>query len=170
MAKTPHDELADFTQVQVRAVIAEPNSQAPVILLQPPGEDILVPIWVGPFEGQAIAMAAKGIEGPRPLTHDLLLSVIQSAGLTVDCVRIHTLEDNIFFASIILLCRSGPDKVQTIDCRPSDGIALALRAGARILVADSVLAAAKVEERTTEEALRLILEKLQPEDLGKYEM
>jgi bifunctional DNase/RNase len=161
-----------FTQVEVRAVIAEPSSQSPVVLLQPLDGKVLLPIWVGPFEGQAIAMAAEGIEAPRPMTHDLLLSVIETAGLSVAAVHIHTLAENVFHASLDLegvLAGSRGD-LHSVDARPSDAIALALRAKAPIMVSDDVLAAAQVEEHSTEEALRLILEKLRPEDLGEYEM
>ena len=104
------------------------------------------------------------------MTHDLLFSVITAAELTVEAVRIHTLEENVFLASISLSAKSKTGPSLLIDARPSDGIALALKAGAPILVSDDVLAAAQVEERSTEEALRLVLEKLRPEDLGEYEM
>jgi bifunctional DNase/RNase len=159
-----------FSVVEVRAVITDPSTQSPVVLLQPLETKILLPIWVGHFEGQAIAMAAERIEAPRPLTHDLLLSVMKAADLAVEGVQIHTLEENVFFASISVVGEGNSERAKMIDSRPSDAIALALKAGAPILVSDSVLAAAQVEERSTEEALRLVLEKLRPEDLGEYEM
>ncbi len=159
-----------FSVVEVRAVITDPTTQSPVVLLQPHDAKILLPIWVGQFEGQAIAMAAEGIVAPRPLTHDLLLSIIRAADLAVEDVQIHSLEENVFIASISVMGSNKGEAVRTIDARPSDAIALALKASAPILVSDSVLAAAHVEERSTEEALRLVLEKLRPEDLGEYEM
>ncbi len=151
-------------------MIADPTSHSPVVLLQPTDARVLLPIWVGHFEGQAIAMAAEEVEAPRPLTHDLLFSIITAAELTVEEVRIHTLDENVFLASISLSPMHETGSSVLIDARPSDGIALALKAGATILVSDDVLAAAQVEERSTEEALRLVLEKLRPEDLGEYEM
>ena len=159
---------SDFVEVKIKALIADPESQSPVVVLQHEGQTNLLPIWVGPFEAQAIAMAIEHIEPPRPMTHDLLLSVIEQAGFTVHTVKVHSLKDNVFRATILLLDREG--RLLSVDSRPSDAFALAVRAQVPIFVAQAVMNEASVPEYPMEEALKKLLEKLDPEDLGDYEM
>ncbi len=112
-------------------------SNAPIVLVRPIEGGALLPIWIGPNEAAAIAMAQQAVEPPRPLTHDLFIATLAHAGSPLRSVRIVGLEDGVFYAELVF--DSG-----TVDARPSDAIALALRASAPILVADEVMAEAGV--------------------------
>ncbi len=164
----PHDPV--FVTVEVRALVVDPTTEAPVVILQTTEGSDLLPIWVGRFEAQSIAMAIEGVEAPRPLTHDLLKSVIQSTGFEVVNVKIHSLEDGIFKASAQLMDSGSPSKRLDIDARPSDAIALALRTQSPIQVSQTVLDLARIEKQSVDEALQTLLEQLGPDDLGQYEM
>jgi len=155
-------------EMQIRALVVDPVSKMPVVILQRADDGVFLPIWIGVCEANAIALELEGVKTPRPMTHDLMASVISSAGFTVDRVCIHTLRDSVFLAAISLLDQNG--NAHEVDSRPSDAIALALRAKAPVFVSTHVLTEAQVEETSHEEALRQILERLRPEDLGKYEM
>jgi bifunctional DNase/RNase len=117
----------------------ESESEAPVVLLRAEGEDRVLPIWIGQPEATAIMLVMQGIEPPRPLTHDLLLNLVRSMGFDVERVEINDLDDGTFFADLVLT--DGTNTV-TVDARPSDSIAVALRAGAPILVDEKVMAEA----------------------------
>lgn len=152
----------------VRALVMDPATNSPVVILAKPDENAYLPIWIGVCEANAIAVNLEGVEVPRPLTHDLTVSLIRDLGFALDNVLIHTLDDSVFHASLQL---SGPGgEYREIDARPSDAIALALRAGADVYVAPSVLDRAVVSEASQEEAVKAVLEQLRPEDLGEYEM
>jgi uncharacterized protein len=159
---------APAVQMHVRALVVDPVSKMPVVILQLPEQSIFLPIWIGVCEANAIALELEGVKTPRPMTHDLVGSVIATAGWSVDRICIHTLRDSVFLAAIELRDRFG-EPIE-IDSRPSDAIAIALRAKAPVFVTQQVLSEAKVEESTSEEAMRAILERLRPEDLGEYEM
>lgn len=165
---TPDDVV--FVPVEIRALVVDPTTEAPVVILQPAKGTDLLPIWIGGFEAHSIAMAIEGVEPPRPLTHDLLKSVIDSTGFKVVVVRIHSLEDGVFKASARLVSSDRTMKNLDIDARPSDAIALALRAQAPIEVSQEVLDLARIQKQSVDEALRTLLEQLDPEDLGQYEM
>jgi bifunctional DNase/RNase len=116
----------------------------------------------------AIAINLEGVEVPRPMTHDLIGSLIRDLGFSLDHVLIHSLDESVFLASVHL---SGSDgETREVDARPSDAIALALRADADVLVARSVFERAVVSEATREEAVKAVLEQMRPEDMGDYEM
>jgi bifunctional DNase/RNase len=122
----------------------------------------LLPIWIGPNEAAAIAMAQQGVAAPRPLTHDLFVATLLQLGTPLLCVRITRLEEGVFFAELDL-------QGQSVDARPSDAIALALRAGVPILLADEVLAEAGVapapEDDVDEvEQFREFLDTVTPQD------
>ena len=102
------------------------------------------------------------------MTHDLISSLIRTMGFSVDHIHIHTLSDSVFHAAIHL--RGDDGSLREVDARPSDALAIALRAKARVLVAREVLAQAVVTEGSQEDAMKMILERLRPEDLGEYEM
>lgn len=155
-------------EMRIRALVVDPVSKMPVVILQRSDEGVFLPIWIGVCEANAIALELEGVKTPRPMTHDLMISVISSAGFTVERVCIHTLRESVFLAAISILDRNG--NAREVDARPSDAIALALRAKAPVFVSAQVLAEAQVEETSHEEALRQILERLRPEDLGEYEM
>lgn len=155
-------------KMTVRALVVDPTTKSPVVILARPEDNAYLPIWIGVCEANAIAINLEGIEVPRPLTHDLIGSVIRDLGFTLDHVLIHSLDDSVYHASVHLTNAAG-DRHE-IDARPSDAIAMALRSEADVLVDPSVLERAVVTEASQEEALKAVLEQLRPEDMGDYEM
>jgi bifunctional DNase/RNase len=111
-------------------------SQSRVVILRETDGNRFLPIWIGQFEAEAIAMFLQEVEAVRPMTHDLLKSVVSGLGATLERLEIHDLQDDVFYARLII--RSGDQQIE-IDSRPSDGIALAIRAHAAIFVADEVM-------------------------------
>jgi uncharacterized protein len=158
-------------EMKIKGLMVDPVSNMPIIILREPGGSMMLPIWVGLFEANAIAMQIEKIQPPRPYTHDLLCSVIASLGARVEKIVITDLKDNTFFSIIHLL--RGNERVE-IDARPSDAMAIALRVDAPILVDESVLERSSTSGEDDEidepERLRRWLEKVDPEELGKYEM
>ena len=137
-------------------------SNAPIVLVRPITGGALLPIWIGPNEAAAIAMAQQGVAAPRPLTHDLFIATLIQLGTPLQSVRITRLEEGVFYAELVL---GG----QNVDARPSDAIALALRAGVPILLSDEVLAEAGVapdpdEEVDEVEQFREFLDTVTPQD------
>lgn len=159
-----------FVTVEIRALVVDPTTEAPVVILQAEDSSDLLPIWIGGFEAQSIAMAVEGIKPPRPLTHDLLKSIIRETGFYVTNVRIYDLDDGVFKASVRLSRQGRGREDLDIDARPSDAIALAVRVKAPIEVSQAVLDLARVQQQSVDEALKTLLEQLDPEDLGQYEM
>lgn len=164
-------------RMEIKGLILEPRSRSPVVVLKDEESSRLLPIWIGTAEAQAIANRLQGVQFPRPMTHDLLLATIEALEASVDEVVISRLEKNTFYAVIHL--RRGSDRLE-IDSRPSDALALALRADAPVFVLQSVLdraatldgdqeGAADTDLSKEEEALRRLRE-LSPDDLGKYKM
>jgi len=141
-----------------------------VILKDKAGERVL-PIWVGIFEANAIALQMENIATPRPMTHDLLRNIITDLDGQVERVVVSDLKDNTFYAIIHLTVKG--ERV-VVDARPSDAIALALRTRSPILVEETVIANAKPMDFTAEgadsERLQKWLESLDPDDMGKYKM
>jgi bifunctional DNase/RNase len=146
----------------------DPASNSPVVILENSEGDAFLPIWIGVCEANSIALELEGVETPRPMTHDLIQSLLQTAGCEVDHIFIHSLDDSVFIASIQL--RDAESATHQVDSRPSDAIALALRAKVDVLVDPSVLERAVLTEASVEETLLSILERLRPEDMGEYEM
>ena len=157
--------------MKVKGLMIDPMTQMPIIVLKAPEGDAVLPIWVGLFEANAIALQIEHVTTPRPMTHDLLRSLIDTLQAKVEKVVITDLKENTFYAEIHLTHAGGKAKV---DSRPSDAIALALRAEAPIFVSEDVITRARKVEMTRDVAesdrWRQWLEKLDPEDLGKYEM
>ncbi|MGE5675137.1 MAG: bifunctional nuclease family protein [Mycobacterium leprae] len=120
-----------------------------IIVLRAPDLERLLVMEVGPLEGRAIALEAEGVRAPRPLTHDLMYDIIRSLGATVGEVQIRDFRDKVFLASLILE-REGGERFE-LDARPSDAIAVAMRAGAPIYVAEHVMTEAGVDESEAEE-------------------
>ena len=116
-------------EVKVSGLIVDDNSKSPVVILQELEGERYLPIWIGPFEAQAIANEIQGKKFPRPLTHDLLAATISSLKASVSRILINDLREKTFFASIIL---ERGEEVISLDARPSDSIALAVRSGAPI--------------------------------------
>jgi bifunctional DNase/RNase len=158
--------------VEIRGLILDPVSNTPIVILKKPDENLFLPIWIGVFEANAIALQLEGVQTPRPMTHDLLRSAVESLGGTVEAVLVHALVENTFHATITV--RRGDGSTIELDARPSDAIALALRCGARIRVSPQVFSEAHAvdfrEGEDEEKRLRDWLESLTPEQLGKYKM
>ena len=158
-------------QVRIAGLSLDPVSEQPVLLLvhtdNPATNPVrALPIWIGHAEASAIILALQGIEAPRPMTHDLLNNTIGALGHSVDRVEITGLDEGTFYASVIL---RGPDSELAIDARPSDSVALAVRAGCPIFVAEDVFAEAAVEvtevdEEAEVEKFRDFLDHVDPSD------
>lgn len=127
-------------EVRVKGITMDPAGQSPVVILETRDGRHALPIWIGMSEARAIALEMERVVAPRPLTHTLLQSILADLHITVARITIHTLQDNTFYASILL---QGESISHTIDARPSDAIALALGTHAPIFVATAVLEAAE---------------------------
>ena len=141
-----------MVRMQVYKVGVDPQRQLPFVLLADDDIERLLPIYIGPFEANAIASEMQGKTYPRPLTHDLLRSVIETLGYEVTQVAVTRLEEGTFYAELTL---EGPGGMITIDARPSDALALAMRTGAEILVDDQVLTENLIFAEEAEEAERM---------------
>jgi len=128
-------------EVKIRALMMDPNSGTPIIILKDVESDTMLPIWVGAYEANAIALEIEKISPPRPMTHDLLRNLIIELGVKVERVVVTSLRDNTFFAKIEMLNEKG-DRM-FLDSRPSDAIALALRADCPIYVDMEVIKASR---------------------------
>jgi uncharacterized protein len=158
-------------EMTIKGLMIDPITNMPIIILRDEAGGRVLPIWVGIFEANAIALQIENITTPRPMTHDLLRNVIRDLNGTVQKIVVCDLKDNTFYALIYVAI--GED-VTAIDARPSDAIALALRASAPIFVEESVIDNAKTvdvgTERADAERLQKWLEGLDPDELGKYKM
>ncbi|MGH7859526.1 MAG: bifunctional nuclease family protein [Candidatus Binatia bacterium] len=163
---------AGWVEMRLRGLILDPNSESPVVILREERESIYLPIWIGVFEANAIALALEEVKPRRPMTHDLLRSTVESLGGTLARIEIHSLQEGTFFARLVVQ-RHGQETLE-IDARPSDAIALALRMSAPIWTAREVLqhavASSKAAELSDDQRLREWLENAKPEELGKYSM
>ncbi|HPA81976.1 MAG TPA: bifunctional nuclease family protein [Thermoanaerobaculales bacterium] len=155
-------------KMTVRALVMDPVSNMPVVILQNADESQFLPIWIGVCEANAISLVLEGVPPPRPMTHDLIRDLLGTTGFAVDHVFIHSLADSVFLASIHLVNAAGDSR--EVDARPSDALALALRTRSDVVVDPEVLIQAAGAEQSQDEAIRSILERLRPEDLGEYEM
>src|SRR5215211_1355327 len=124
-------------EVKVGALIMDPNSNTPIVVLKGVEGETILPIWVGAYEANAIALEIEKMVPQRPMTHDLLRNIIVETGYAVERVIVTDLRDNTFYASIELLGKN--DEKISLDARPSDAIALALRADCPIFIAQKVL-------------------------------
>jgi hypothetical protein len=168
--------ISDLVPMSIKGLMLDPVSNSPIVVLKDDDEKFFLPIWVGIFEANAIALQLENITTPRPMTHDLLRNLIAQLDARVTRVVINDLKDATFFAQIRLLIKNGTggDRMLEIDARPSDAIALALRTEAPIYVAQSVLEQAQtITPEGAEEAQdksKDWFENLSTEDLGKYKM
>lgn len=128
-------------EVKIRALMMDPNSGTPIIILKDVQSDTMLPIWVGAYEANAIALEIEKIAPPRPMTHDLLRNLIIQLGVQVERVVVTRLQDNTFFAEIEM--RNSDGNLMRLDSRPSDAIALALRADCPIYVDMEVIKASR---------------------------
>ena len=158
-------------KMEIKGLLMDPVSNMPVVILRDSADGIFLPIWVGIFEANAIAIEMEKVTTPRPMTHDLLRNVLKELETKVERIVINDLRDNTFFARIHL---SRGAATWTIDSRPSDAIALALRSKADIFVEEEVLEKSRTlreeGEEQDPERLRKWLEEVNPEELGKYKM
>lgn len=159
-------------EVRIRGLMMDPATNMPIIMLKDVSSDAVLPIWVGIFEANAIASEVEKISAPRPMTHDLTRNVIRNLNARLEKVVITEIKDDTFHA--VLWLKQGEEPV-IMDARPSDAIALALRADCPIYVAEQVMQSSKLNpanqpEGPTAEQLRGWLEGLNDEDLGRYKM
>ena len=158
-------------EMSIKGLMVDPVTNMPIVILRDRDGQKVLPIWVGIFEANAIALQIENVATARPMTHDLLRNVIQDLKASVQKVVVCDLQENTYFALIYLLLNG--DTV-AIDARPSDALALALRTRAPIFVEDSVIDHAKSVDFSSEQAdadrLHKWLESLDPDDLGKYKM
>lgn len=154
--------------VKVKQIVLD-QTLSPVVLLSDQEETQVLPIWVGPFEAQAIALAMQGILTPRPLTHDLLRSLCEKLGVEVKKVLVQDIRDGTYYAELYL--RQG-DKEIVVDARPSDAIALALRTNAPLYITEKVAAyTLNIEDLVSAdqvEELQQMLQDNKPEDDKKH--
>jgi len=158
-------------EMTIKGLMVDPITNMPIIILRDKEGQRVLPIWVGVFEANAIALQIENVTTPRPMTHDLLRNVIQDLRARIDKIVVSDLKENTFYALIYLTVNGD---VVAIDARPSDAIALALRARAPIFVEERVIDHAKhsdlAPEKGETERLQKWLESLDPDDMGKYKM
>jgi hypothetical protein len=158
-------------EMTIKGLMVDPITNMPIVILKDREGERVLPIWVGIFEANAIALQIENIATPRPMTHDLLRNIISDLDGRVDRVVVSDLKDNTFFAIIHLTVKGEP---VVVDARPSDAIALALRTRSPILVEETVIDNAKPMDFTSDgadsERLQKWLEGLDPDDMGKYKM
>jgi len=164
-------EVPMEVEMKIRALMMDPVSNMPIVLLKDVGSDTVLPIWVGVYEAQAIAIEIEKHNTPRPMTHDLLKNVLTGLDALVHKVVVTELKDDTFYA-VIWLEREG--HIIGIDSRPSDALALALRMDCPIFVEEEVLKRSKQTagpaDQVSSDELRKWLEGLGDDDLGKYKM
>ena len=158
-------------EMKIRGLMMDPVTNVPIVILKGAEGSALLPIWVGVYEANAIALEIEKIATPRPMTHDLLKNFIDGLSCSVSRVVVNQLKNDTFYA-IIWLELDG--KLISIDSRPSDALALALRTDSPIFVEERVLKVSKkvvaTKEKSSDENLKRWLENLNDEDLGKYKM
>lgn len=164
-----------LVKVTVAGLTIDPYTNSPIMILKEDQGGRSVPIWIGLLEATAIASELENVKFARPMTHDLVRNIIETFGVHVDKVEVCDLRDNTFFALIHI---SGGDRHVEIDARPSDAIALALRAAAPIFVHEQVFDKSARIDLSGQEVIKdkdahkwtEVLESLSPEDFGKYKM
>lgn len=158
-------------EMKIRGLVMDPVTNMPIVILKDVGGQSVLPIWVGIYEANAIALEIEKVTTPRPMTHDLLKNLLLGLETNVRKVVVSELRDDTFYA-LIWLEKNG--EMMSIDSRPSDALALALRVDCPIFVDDEVLKTSKNSGNSTDkvsnEELRKWLENLNDEDMGRYKM
>ena len=158
-------------EMSIKGLMVDPLTNMPIVILRDQDGQRVLPIWVGIFEANAIALQIENVTTPRPMTHDLLRNVIHDLKADIQKIVVSDLKDNTFYALIYLTVNG---EAMAIDARPSDAIALALRTRAPIFVEETVIDNAKTVDTSSEKAdadrLHKWLESIDPDDLGKYKM
>jgi bifunctional DNase/RNase len=168
-----NEEQSAMIEVRVAHLGLDRTTNTPVVILQEKEGERVLPIWIGPAEASAIAMELAGVKFTRPLTHDLLKQIIVGLGADLNRVMITQVKENTYFAELHI---HRNDHVIQIDARPSDSIAIALRLQAPIFTLDELLEITSIDTDDSTEApealdadqLKSYLEKLDPEDFGKF--
>jgi bifunctional DNase/RNase len=172
-AEPPEGDAEEIMQIEmhIKGLMVDPSTNMPIVILRDKDGTRLLPIWVGVFEANAIALQIEKVAPPRPMTHDLLKNIIHELKAHVRKVVVCDVKENTFFATIHLDLAGD---TLTVDARPSDAIALALRTRAPIFVEEQVIADAKPLDLDTDKQdptrLNKWLESLDPDDMGKYKM
>lgn len=158
-------------EMKIRGLMMDPVTNMPIVILKDTNGNAILPIWVGIYEANAIALEIEKVSTPRPMTHDLIKTLLIGLDTCVRKVVVSELKDDTFYA-LIWLEKDG--ELITVDSRPSDALALALRLDCPIFVDDTVLKSSKmantVTDRVNNDELRRWLENLNDEDLGRYKM
>ncbi len=158
-------------EMKIRGLMMDPMTNMPIVVLKDMSGDAVLPIWVGIYEANAIALEIEKVNTPRPMTHDLIKVLLMGLDASIRKVVVSELKDDTFYA-LIWLERNG--KLMSVDSRPSDALALALRHDCPIYVDDRVLQSSKnsanVTDKVNNEELKKWLEGLNDEDLGRYKM
>ena len=158
-------------EVKIRGLMMDPVTNMPIVILKDLNGNAVLPIWVGVYEANAIALEIEKVSTPRPMTHDLIKNVLLGLNTTVRKVVVNDLRDETYYA-LIWLEQDG--QIISIDSRPSDALAVALRLDCPIYVEEEVLKTSKIANTTNEKAaseeLRKWLENLNDEDMGRYKM
>ena len=164
------DPAGTDVEMKIRGLVMDPATNMPIVILKDVKSDTVLPIWVGMYEANAIALEIEKSSTPRPMTHDLLKNLVRGLNATVERVVVTELKNDTFYA-VIWMEQGG--EVVSLDARPSDALALALRSDCPIYVSEEVIRIAKLVPsmaETTPEELRRWLEGLNDEDLGRYKM
>jgi bifunctional DNase/RNase len=158
-------------EMKIRGLMMDPVTNMPIVILKDVNGNSILPIWVGVYEANAIALEIEKVTTPRPMTHDLIKSLLLGLSTGMKKIVVSELKDDTFYA-VIWLERDG--EVISVDSRPSDALALALRLDCPIYVEESILRSSKmahaVSDKVNNEELRRWLEGLNDEDLGRYKM
>ncbi len=159
-------------EMQIKGLMMDPVTEMPIVVLKDPGSDRVLPIWVGIFEANAIALELEKTSTPRPMTHDLLQQMARALNAVVRKVVVSELRSDTFHA-VIWMEQEG--EIVTLDARPSDGIALALRWDCPIYVSETVLESARLTPGAGSASsdageTRRWFENLNDDDLGRYKM
>jgi bifunctional DNase/RNase len=158
-------------EMTIKGLMIDPITNMPIIILRDADGQRMLPIWVGVFEANAIALQLESVQTPRPMTHDLMKNLLDQMGASIERVVVCDLRDNTFYATIHL--RTAERRIP-VDARPSDAIALALRTSSPIFVEEAVIEGARTAENDKDSTdvgrLRKWLESLSEDELGKYKM
>ncbi len=158
-------------EMKIKGLVVDPISKMPIVVLEDPGSERILPIWIGVFEANAIALTIENVATPRPMTHDLMTNFLEKLSISIEKIVVNDVRNNTFYA--LIHCRHNENPL-VIDTRPSDAIALAPRMNSPIYVEDDVVQKAhslKFDDNLEgSEKLRKWLESLGPEDFGKYKM
>src|SRR4051794_22213929 len=163
--------MAMEVEMKIRGLMMDPVTNMPIVVLKDAGGDTVLPIWVGVYEANAIALEIEKVTTPRPMTHDLIKNLLTALGGAVHKVVVTELKEDTFYA---VIWAEHQGSIISIDSRPSDALAVALRVDCPIYVEDEVLRTSKqatsMSEQVSSDELRKWLEGLNDDDMGRYKM